>query len=447
MVKFRLLLATVIVVTIVNHVPAQKVWSLEDCIQYALENNIQYKRQKLLAETTGNRYLNSKLSLLPTVNGFANASQNWGTTFSFDKLDYVDQENKDGNLGVASRVDLFSGLAKVNTIGQYKYNLLANMQDVERIKNSITLEVVATYLQILLDKELLKLAEEQLKITQQQVERTSRLVEVGNEPRGSLLEIQAQEALEKANVTAANNNLNISYLTLTQLLLLDSVGDFEIEVPVQLDMDESMTVRSPGSIYRESLGIMPEIKSAEYFLLSEQKRLAGARGQRYPSLTLQFAEYTRFNDLAIPPGGEEDYPYIDQLKDFRSRQFQLSLSVPIFNYWNVNTQISNAKVSVNDAQLLLEQSKLNLRRNIQQAHANAIAALENYRSNQEAVKSQQEAFDYAEQRFEVGLLSSVDYNIAKNNLTRSQSDLLQSKFQYIFRTRILDFYLGNPITL
>ena len=434
---------------------AQEIWSLDRCIQYALENNIQYKRQKLQAETTGNLSFNSKMKLLPNAGAFANASQNWGTTFSYDKLQYVDQNNLDGNFGMRLQMDVFRGFEKINEISQYKYNLLSDMQDVEKMKNNITFEIVGGYLQILLNEQLLKLAESQLDVTRQQVERTSRLVEVGNEPMGRLLEIQAQEALEKSNRTSAKNDLDLSYLRLSQMLFLESSGDLKVGEPVNLEIDDTKILKQPREVYQEAVGFLPDIKSAEYLLRSEEKRLASLKGGRYPYLTAQFLYYTRFNELAIhptlydtdPTNDREDYPYIDQISDFRYKQFTMSLVVPVFNNWYTSTRISNAKVSMTDAQLALDQAELDLYMSIQQAHANALAALENYRSRMEAVESQQEAFNYSEQKFEVGMVSSVEYNIAKNNLTLAQSNLLQSKYRYIFRSMLLDFYSGNPISL
>lgn len=433
---------------------AQEIWSLDRCIQYALENNIQYKRQKLQAETTGNLSLNSKMKMLPSAGAFASGSQNWGTTFSYDKLQYVDQNNLDGYFGLGVDLDVFRGFSRINEISQYKYHLLSNMQDVEKMKNSITFEIVAAYLQILLNEELYKLAESQLEVTQQQVERTTKLVEVGNEPMGRLLEIQAQEALENSNRTAAKNDLDLSYLRLSQLLFLSSVGDLKVEEPADLEVDDSKVLNQPQQVFDNALGILPDIKAAEYYLKSEEKRLARTRGARYPNVTARFVDYTRFNELAVHPSQYTssstdpiEYPYIDQIRDFRYRAVTLNLNIPLFGNWNTQTMISNAKVAVNDAELALDQAQLDLYMSIQQAHANALAALENYRSSLEAVESQQEAFEYAEQKFEVGMVSSVDYNIAKNTLTSAQSRLLQSKYQYIFRSLLLDFYSGNPISL
>ena len=421
-------------------------WSLNDCISYALENNIQLKREQLSAKTSKNNYLNSKLQLLPTLNGFSNASYNWGKTFSYDELAYVDQNYLDFNFGVQASIELFNGLQKLNTIQQNKYNVMSSLESVEGIKNEITLNIAAAFLQILLNRELLGLAEEQYELTKLQVVRAEKLVAVGNEAKGSLLEMQAQEALEKSNVVNVTNNLKISILTLSQMLNLDSIGSFDIEIREDLEIDDKLVLISPESVYAEAEMFMPFVKSAEYGLKSQKEGLAIARGMRSPSLSLNFLEYTRYNELAQLPGSDE-YLFRNQISDFEYKQLGVRLSIPIFNNWNVQNRISNARVAFEDSKLYLDLAKQSLYEAIQQAHANAIAALENYLAMQESVISNHEAFNYSEERFNVGMINSVDYNLAKNNLTRAQSDLVQAKYDYIFKTKILDFYQGKELKL
>jgi len=421
-------------------------WSLNDCISYALENNIQLKREQLNAKTSQNSHLNSKLQLLPSLNGFSNVSYNWGKTFSYDELAYVDQNYMDFNFGVQASIELFNGLQKLNTIQQNKYNVMSSLESVEGIKHEITLNIAAAFLQILLNKELLTLAEEQHELTRLQVERTANLVEVGREAKGSLLEMQAQEALERSNVINTKNSLKISTLTLAQLLNLDSVGSFEIEISGVLEIDEKLVLVSPESIYAEAELFMPYVKSAEFGLKSQQEGLSIARGLRSPRLTLNFLEYSRYNELAALPG-VDNYLFKDQISDFEYKQVNLSLAVPIFNNWDVQYQISNAKVALEDSKLNLDLAKQLLYEAIQQAHANATAALENYYAKQESVVSSQEAFNYTEERYNVGMVNSVEYTLAKNNLTRALSDLLQAKYDYIFKTKILDFYQGIELEL
>lgn len=323
---------------------------------------------------------------------------------------------------------------------------MSSLESVEGIKNEITLNIAAAFLQILLNRELLGLAEEQYELTKLQVVRAEKLVAVGNEAKGSLLEMQAQEALEKSNVVNVTNNLKISILTLSQMLNLDSIGSFDIEIREDLEIDDKLVLISPESVYAEAEMFMPFVKSAEYGLKSQKEGLAIARGMRSPSLSLNFLEYTRYNELAQLPGSDE-YLFRNQISDFEYKQLGVRLSIPIFNNWNVQNRISNARVAFEDSKLYLDLAKQSLYEAIQQAHANAIAALENYLAMQESVISNHEAFNYSEERFNVGMINSVDYNLAKNNLTRAQSDLVQAKYDYIFKTKILDFYQGKELKL
>ena len=200
---------------------------------------------------------------------------------------------------------------------------------------------------------------------------------------------------------------------------------------------------------------MPQVKSAEYTLKSQEKALSVARGLRSPSLTMDFLNYSRYNELAIHPSNFDSDPtndvdkylYSDQISDFEYKQLTVRLRIPIFNKWDIQNRIGNARVAVEDSRLYLDLTKQLLYESIQQAHANAVAALENFKAMEEAVNSNQEAFNYAEERFNVGLVNSVDYNLAKNNLTRAQSDLLQAKYDFIFKTKILDFFQGKELKL
>jgi outer membrane protein len=332
---------------------------------------------------------------------------------------------------------------------QNHFNLLARLEDVEDLKNNITILIGGAYLQILLNTELLKIAEDQLAITRQQVQKNERLVEVGNLSRGDLYEIQAQEAREAANVVAARNDLEISYLNLAQYMDLDTneIKQFSIVIP-ELAITDASDLRSVDSVYSDALKVMPMVKSAEYNLLGFEKGLSAARGDRYPSLSARYLYYTLYSEISVSP---EDptapYRWQQQLQDKGYQQLSFSLNIPLFNGFNAQNRISHAKVSMLDAKVNLEQTKQTMYKSIQQAYADAQAALEYYNANLEAVRSTEESFNYTQQKFNVGMVSSVDYNLAKNNLTKAQSDLLQAKFQYIFYTKILDFWAGKPIRL
>ncbi|KPK84521.1 MAG: hypothetical protein AMS27_09725 [Bacteroides sp. SM23_62_1] len=430
----------------------QKIWKLEDCIQYAFDNNLTIKQQVNATEYNSNILKQSKIDLAPNLNAGSSYGVSWGRALDQTTYEFTDNQRiMSMNMNASSSVTLFSGLQQLNTIRQNEFNLMASLQDLERYKNDIALAIAAAYLQILFNTELLGIAQSQLEITQLQVERTQKLVDAGSLARGSLLEIQALAASEELNVINARNLLDISYLNLTQILDLDSVGDFDIEIPEFGDIAAEDILLSINSVFNEAVTIMPQIKSAEYQLSGSEKGLNIARGARYPSLNLSTSYSTGYSDIRErynPATNEmEPYPFPDQIQDNRSTTLSLGLRVPIFNGWMVNTNISNAKLIVMNSRLMLETERNNLYKEIQQAYADVIAAQKKYIATQQALVSMEESFMYTEQRFEVGLVNAVDYNAEKNRLTATQSDLLQAKYDYIFKMKILDFYRGLPLSL
>jgi outer membrane protein len=433
----------------IHAIQAQKVWTLEECISYAHDNNLQVKRQALLARAAEHDYDYARAQTLPTANVFGNYMFNKGRAPNFDDYTYVNRSFQDANIGVESRMDIFNGLNNLNSIKSSKLNLLSKLEDIENLKNDITMEIAGAYLQILLNEELLKVAIEQLDITHQQVEKNEKLVEVGNMSRGELYEIQAQEAVEKANVTKARNTLLISYLTLMQYMDLENekLTDFKIDTS-DLTIEDANPLRWIDTVYSDALRVLPLVRSAEYNLQSMEKGLNASQGLRSPSLSVRYLYYTLWSQISSDPlNPGEPYLWQDQLRDKGYQRLTFSLNIPIFNRMQTQNQISNAKVSLLDAQVNLDQTKQTLFKNIQLAYADAVAAIDDYESNTETVYSMQEAFNFSEERFNVGTVSSVDYNIAKNNLTKAQSDLAQAKYLYIFYTKILDFWAGIPISL
>jgi outer membrane protein len=430
-------------------VQGQKEWTLEECIGHAHEHNLQVQRQQLMSKSAENNYTHAWAQALPNANIGANYTYNLGRALNTENYTWINQAFYDGSVGFESRLNLFNGLSNYNYIQQSKYSLLSQIEGVKGLKNDITIQIAGAYLQILFNEELLKIAEEQLKVTRLQVEKNQKLVEIGNLSRGDLYEIQAQLARENSNVTSARNDLAISYLTLAQYMDLEihSLDEFRILIP-ELGIEDANVLRSVDSVYNDALVELPRVKAAEYNLLSYEKGLKAEIGSAFPTIDFRYAVGSFYNELSRDPQApDEAYPWLSQLTDKRRQLLTVGISIPVFNRLYVQNRISNAKVGMMDARVALDQTKQTLYKTIQQAYADAGAALDNYDSNLETVKSMQEAFNYTEQKFNVGMVSSVDYNIAKNNLTKAQSDLLQAKYLYIFNTKILDFWAGRPITL
>ena len=430
-----------------SNIYSQEVWSLQKCINYALDNNIQIKQQKLNSEISKNNLKQSKYNLLPSVNGSVSHSLSFGKTADMSSYQYVDQKFQSGNLGLQGQINLFNGLKDYNTVKKSEFNLLASLQDVEKAKNDISLNIVTAYLQILFNKEALNNAKNELEITKLQAERTKKLVDAGNLAKGSLLEIVSQEAAEKVTVINNKNQLNMSYLSLTQMLDLDSIGNFEIEVP-ELSIDSIETIPLIDTIYAQAENNFPQIKSAKYKLKSSEKSLLISKGQRYPQLSLRGNYYSRYSELAKNiTNPTATYSYKDQLRDYAGSQLTLSLTIPIFNKFAVKNSVDNAKISLLEAKYSYDLTKQQVYKEIQQAISDANAALESYQARKEALVSAEEAFKYTKQKFDLGLVNSLDYNTSKNNLNKAKSDLIQAKYQYIFKLKILDFYQGKQIQL
>lgn len=432
-------------------------WTLEECVLYAIEHNLQVKQQEIAADVQMNALKQSKYNLAPSLNSGAGHSYSFGRALDETTYSFTDnQKVMSDYFSVNSSVTLFNGLQNRKTIEKNRYDLQASIQDVEKIKNDISLSIALAYLQILLNKELMEVASNQYNITMEQIERTSRLVAAGSLARGSLLEIQAQAASEDLQVVSADNYLDLSILNLTQLLELDSVGDFDINVPELQVPGETELIEPVMIVYREAIKIQPQIKGAEFQLESSELGLDIAKGARSPRLSLDGSYNTRYSDfrqklMGFDPVTFEpiyaEYPFMDQLRDNVNYGLSLSLSVPIFNGWQVNKAISNARLDIQRSRYNLENQKNILYKDIQQAYADALASLKKFHSTQRALVSMKESFRYTEQKFNVGLVNTIDYKTSKNQLTRTQSDLLQAKYEYIFKVKVLDFYRGKEISL
>jgi len=428
---------------------AQKVWTLEECIRYAHENNIQIKRQELNVNYGKNNYLQSYFNTLPNLNGSFSHSFSEGKTIDYSVFDYVNQSYWSSNMGLSSNLTLFSGLQLYNNILYNRFLFLKNQADLEKTKNDISLQLTMAYLQVLFSKELVEVAKSRLEVTGMQVERARKMLEAGNVAQGEYLQMRAQEANEKTSLTVANNNLDIALLDLTQILDLESTEGFEVLVPAGLEISAGIPLPEIDEIYELALKSMPQVRSAEYSLQSSEKQLNMAWGQLSPTISLSGYLSSRYSQLAKNPllGQDEEYKYLDQVNDYFYKQFSVGLSVPIFNRLQVKNSISNAKISVEDTRLQLDMVMKALYKEVQQAHADARAAGEKYFASMEAVSYNEEAFKYTSQRYEVGLVSVVDYSLSQSNLFKAQSDMLQAKYEYVFKLKILDLYMDKPITL
>jgi len=433
-----------------------KEWSLEDCILYALQNNIQLKQQEITTQYKSSALELSKLSVLPNLNGSANHYYSFGRVADMSTYQFIENQTvRSNSFDASSNVTLFSGLQNYNTIKKNSYDLQASMQDLEALKDNISLNIAMAYLQILLNKELVNATSSQVDLTRQQIDRTKKLVDAGSLAKGNLLDIEAQAASEELQLTTLQNNLTISHLTLAQMLEIDSINSFSIVTP-DIIVNPVEVEGDPAAIYSVAEEKRPEILSAENSLKASEYELSIAKGGRSPKLQFGASMGTMYNSSRKKAIFAEDgttllgyvkVPFNDQINQNLNYGLGFSLSVPIFNGWQVNKNVQNAKRGIQYSQYTLEATKKTLYKNIAQAFADAQGALRKYYSSKKAVESMEEAFRYSEQKFNVGMVNAVDYNQAKTKLLNAQSEMAQAKYEYVFKTKVLDFYKGLPITL
>lgn len=422
----------------------QKVWSLEECIKYAIENNIQIKQQSIQTEVQKNSLDLSKFQLLPSLNGQTSHSYSSGRALDQSTYTFVNKTLQSDYFYIGGQMPIFNGLQYYNSIRKNKYQVLASQQDLQDISDNVALNVALAYLQILLNKELVTANENQLNITLQQIDKTKKLVDAGSVAKGNLLQIQAQAAQEELSLITQKNALETSILTLTQFLELKTPAGFEVVVP-EINVDPNTIVSGNiDDIYAIAEKNRPEIKSSELKLKASEYGLKMAKGGRSPILSLNYSYNARYSSPSNLPG---DQSFVGQLKTSRSPGAGLTLNIPILNGWQVNKNISNSKLNVETSQYNLEGTQKQLYKNIQQAYTDAVASLKKYNVSIKAIASTEESFRYTEQKFNVGMVTPVDYNAAKTQLLTAQSDMAQAKYEFIFKIKVLDFYKGLPLTL
>ncbi len=453
--KFLILLSGVFLLTF----PAfsqQHIWSLEECIRYAIENNIQIKQQIIQTEYQRNALDLSKLKLLPTLNGSATHNYSFGRALDETTYQYTDQQNvQSNNFYLGGNTNLFSGLQNFNTIKKNEYNLLASQEDLNSIKDNIALNVALYYLQIVLNKEITTATENQLDITLQQIEKSKKLVDAGSIARGNLLQIEAQAAQEELQLINIENQLQTSFLNLTQLLEIQTPEGFEVLVPEIVVDSNTIITGNIDEIFEVAIGNRPDVRSSEHRLTSSGYDLKIAQGGRSPRLSMSHSFSTGYSDIRSKILGIDPvtgpiygkYSFAGQINDNINYGIGFSLNIPILNGWQINKSISNSRLAIENNEYALENTRKQLYKSIQQAYTDAVAALKKYNASIKVVTSTEESFRYTEQKFNVGMITPVDYNAAKTQLLNAQSDMAQAKYEFIFKTKVLDFYKGIPLNL
>lgn len=418
---------------------AQDLWRLEDCISYAMAHNLQIKQSELRVKSAEIDVHQNQWAFAPSVEASSSLNFNWANNNQ--------QRNLTNNYGVNAGVSLFSGFRQWNQYAKSRIDRDISLLQADMMRKDIALNITAHYLNILYSREMLLVTYNQLVISEMQVERVRALVEAGTLPQGNLLEIQSQAATEESNIVSARNQLALAYLNLKQLLELSANDDFEIDTSYQPHL-LAVSVASVEQVYAKALQLMPEIKAAELGVQSAQKAEQIAKGGSLPVLSLSAGVQSAYYDNANATLSDASKAtFWQQIDDNTGKYVGLSLSVPIFHAFSAQNSIQKAKINSLNMQYDLDLQKNSLRKIIEQQQQDALAALQSYQASVQAVAALQRAFEYSHERFDVGLINAVDYNTAKIKLAQAQSQQLRAKYDYVFKNKILDYYMGIPLSL
>jgi outer membrane protein len=448
------------------------VWDLQQCVDYAQKNNISLKQSEISARINKNNATQSKAAILPTINAGAQHTYNFGRTIDRYTNTFANSQVLSQNFFISSNFVLWSGFAQYNTIKANQFQYLSSAENYLQQKNDLALNVATTYINVIFSDEILQIAKAQYIITQEQLERTKKLADAGTLAKSAVYDLQAQLANEEVNVTSADNNYQIAMLTLKQLLNLDTLNNFNISRPNLDMMNNELANLSVQNIYETALKNQHSIKSANYNLLAAEKNLAAAKGRVSPTLSATGSVGTGTSELDknidnINIIGVEQAPYItqsgeaiftpkteivtskksfsDQFSDNVNKSFGFTLSVPLFNGLQTVTGVKNAQLNALNAKYTQDLTEQNLYKTIAQAYANSKAALNKYNATKLSVEASEQSFFYAQQKYNVGAISTFDYNNAKTRLQSAQSNLVQAKYDYVFKLKVLDFYQGKEL--
>ena len=450
---------------------SQTGWDLQQCIAYALKHNISLKQALLNSEIISNNTTQSKAAILPSLNMGAQHNYNFGQTIDRFTNTFANTQVLSQNFYVSSNLVLWSGLSQYNTIKANEYNYLSSVENVKQMQNDLSLNVANAYIALIFAEELLKISESQTKVTQEQLERTQKLVNAGTIAKSIEYDVKAQLANEQVNVTTAENNLSISLLNLKQLLNLDSVTNFTIVRPNLSVEDGQLLNNNIQYIYETSVKNQPNIKSGEYSILSSERSLAASKGRISPTLSFNASmgtgtsglakdilgvTYNGFQVSGITNKGDSVFTPVtqlitrktsfeDQFNNNINKSIGFTINIPLFNGLQTHTAIKNAKLNTLNARFTQDLAKQNLYKTISQAYVSAKAALNKYMATKLSVDAASESFKYAQQKFDAGVISAFDFSTSKNRLFAAESNLLQAKYDYIFKLKVLDYYQGKPL--
>lgn len=417
-------------------VASSQSWSLRQCIDYAIEHNVSIKLQETNVKSQEVALSTAKNSRLPNLQASASESVGFGRGLTSNNT-YANRNTQSTSFDLGTSVPVFTGGQISNQIKQNKLNLQAALADLDRAKENVSMQVVSAYLETVYQKDLVEVAQRQVELSQAQERRMEVLFRNGKVSETELAEAKAHVASDELSLTQQQNTAMLALLDLSQLLELASPDGFDILQPVAND-PSAVLLSTPDAIYAEALGIKPQIQSGELNVESAQRGVKIAQAGYYPSVYLSGGMGSSYYKTS----GFEAATFKKQMNDNFNQYIGLSVSVPIFNRFATRNAVRSARLQVNAQQLQLEETKKALYKEIQQAYYNALAAQKQCLSSDAALQSSQTAFELMQRKYENGKATPTEYQESKTALQRSEATALQSRYTFLFRQKILDFYRG-----
>ena len=420
----------------------EKKWTLNECVTYALENNISVKQSALDVKVSEIAKKDAIGNFLPSLSASTSYGWNIGLTQDPTTFNAVTATSQTLSGSIGSNITLYDGLRNLNQLYRSNLEIIARQYQLDKMKDDISLLVANSFLQILFNKESLKVLEAQQGITEKQLSRTQDLVDAGSLPKGDLLEVQATIASQEQQIVNAENAIQLSKITLAQILLIEDYQNFDTADRDYIAPEPEILSQSPNAIIEKAKETRYEIKIAEANSELAAYDVKIAKGALQPTIAgfYSFGSNYFTSELFTTPD------FTTQLSENKRHNFGFQLNIPIFNGWTVSNNIGRSRINLERSKFQLEQANLDLETAVYQAYNDAKGALKAYQASQKTLAAREEAFNYSKERYDVGLINAFDFSQSQNQFESAQSDVLRAKYDYIFKLKVLEFYFGIPIT-
>jgi|TARA_B110000438_G_scaffold33857_1_gene33542 outer membrane protein len=454
---------------------------LKQCLEIALDNNLQLKRSEINKEIQDIGYSQSILQQLPTLNLFGNYGSNWGRSVDPTTNQFIGSTYSNSGIGLSSGLTIFNGFSVRNSIKRAKSLLEKSVFDLENTRNNVMLSVVSSYLTVLLTMDRLENAKFQLQSTKEQFSRISKLVDAGSIPITNRLNLEAQIAGDELSLIQQENAYRLSILQLKQIMLLETQKKIVITKPLVNISPSTVIESNTNDIYNLAIDVLPELKSAIKNVESSKYDLRISKSGRYPTISMSSNFNTNYSSYAnrqrqfydgytmtpvtigyltnnpletvstLSPspnitGIDKDFSLIEQWKDYLSKSLSISISIPIFNRYQTSSNIKRSKLNKQLADINVIEAKNQIRQTIETSYNDALSASKSYSASLKQVQALEESFRIIKSQYNIGAINFTEYQVSNNNLVKAKNDLLSSKYDYIFKLKVLDFYQGKTLT-